>query len=66
MVVDFVSKKDILGLIKIMLYKYKKGKKIEIFPGCFVEKKSLEKVLEELAECKKIFLLDKNGDDLEK
>ena len=30
---DSFSKKDIAGLIKKMLYKYKKGQKNEVFPG---------------------------------
>ena len=49
-----ISKKDVAGLIRKILYKSKgdtlKGtsKKIEVFPGCFVEKKSFLKVIEEL------------------
>ncbi len=60
-----ISKKDVAGLIKKILYKYKEGKKTEVFPGCFIEKKSLIKVVEELAEedCE-IFLLDKKGEDI--
>jgi len=57
-----ISKKDIGNLIKKMLYKYREGEKTEIFPGCFVEKKSFLKLIEELsengAEC---FILDKKG-----
>ncbi len=60
-----ISKKDVANLIKKILYKYKQGKKTEVFPGCFVEKKSLIKVVEELADrgCD-IFLLDKKGEDI--
>ena len=39
-----ISKKDIAGLIKKILYKYKEGEKKEVLPGCFVEKKSFLKV----------------------
>jgi len=60
-----ISKKDVAGLIKKILYKYKEGKKTEVFPDCFIEKKSLIKVVEELADAgTEIFLLDKKGEDL--
>lgn len=62
-----MSKKDVAGLIKKILYKYKEGRKTEVLPGCFVEKKSFLKVVEELmAEGKEIFILDKKGEDLRK
>jgi tRNA (pseudouridine54-N1)-methyltransferase len=59
-----ISKKDVGGLIKRMLYKYRPEKKIECFPGCKIEKKSLIKVVEELAERKEIFIMDKKGKDV--
>ena len=59
-----ISKKDIAGLLKKMLYKYKKDKKTEVFSGCFIEKKSFLKVVEELGKENQIFLLDKKGEDL--
>ena len=60
-----LSKKDIANLIKKILYKYKEGKKTEVLPGCFVEKKSFLGVMEELlGEGKKIFILDKRGKDI--
>ncbi|MBU2497082.1 MAG: tRNA (pseudouridine(54)-N(1))-methyltransferase TrmY, partial [Nanoarchaeota archaeon] len=43
-----ISKKDVSGLIKRMLYKYKKGMKTKVFPGCFIEKKSLSALLQEM------------------
>ncbi len=60
-----ISKKDIGNLIKKILYKYKEGEKTNPLPGCFVEKKSFLKVVEELAdkECE-IFILDKKGADI--
>jgi tRNA (pseudouridine54-N1)-methyltransferase len=62
-----VNKKDVAGLIKKILYKYKEGEKREVLPGCFVEKKSFLKVIEELeAEGKEIFILDKKGEDIRK
>ena len=59
-----ISKKDISGLIKRMLFKYKKGRKIETFENCFIEKNSLIKVVEELAKTRNIYLLDKNGENI--
>ena len=62
-----VSKKDVGNLIRKILYKYKEGEKTEVFPGCFVEKKSFLKLVEEMIEDKKeIYLLDKDGQDLRK
>ena len=59
-----ISKKDLAGLIKRILYKYKEGEKREVFPGCSVEKKSFLKVIEELSEENDIFVLDKKGEDI--
>ncbi len=60
-----ISKKDVANLIKKLLYKYKEGEKREILSGCFIEKKHLLKVVEELQEQgSEIFLLDKKGEDL--
>ena len=57
-----ISKKDVAGLIKRMLYKCNDNKKIEAFPGCFIEKKSFGKLVRELEENgKKIYLLDRKG-----
>lgn len=60
-----ISKKDIAGLFKKMLFKYKKSKKIEISPGYYIEKKSFSKLIEELVEeGKEIYLLDRKGEDI--
>jgi len=62
-----ISKKDIAGLIKRMLYKCPKesGKISEVFPGCFIEIKSLENLAIELKKSGKIiYLLDEKGDDI--
>ncbi len=60
-----VSKKDIVSLIKKVLYKYRKGERREVFPKVFVEKKSLLKIIQGfLEEGKKIFVLDKKGEDI--
>ncbi len=59
-----ISKKDVASLIQKILYKYKEGKKTEVLPGCFIEKKSFLKVVEELAKENSIFILDKKGKDI--
>ncbi len=60
-----LNKKDIGKIIQKILYKFKKGRKTEVFPSCFIEKKSLLKVVEKLDEkgCE-IFILDKKGENL--
>lgn len=61
-----ISKKNVVGLIKKLLYKCprERGKVIEVFNGCFIEKKSLESLLKELDVEGNVFLLDENGKDL--
>jgi len=60
-----ISKKDIAGLIKKMLYKYKAGKKVEVAPGYFIEKKGLNDLVEDLiGKGKKVYLLEKRGEDI--
>ena len=60
-----ISKKDIAGLIKIILYKYKKERKTEVYNGIFVEKKSFMKLIDELKD-RSVYLLDKDGEDINK
>lgn len=60
-----ISKKDIGKLISKILYKYKEGEKKEVFPGCFIEKKSFLKVIADLEENgNEIFVLDGKGEDI--
>ncbi len=57
-----ISKKDIGNLIKKILYKFKQGENTEVFPGCFVEKKSLLNVIQELLDKDiEVFILDQDG-----
>ena len=60
-----LSKKDVASLIKKLLYKCKEGEKREVVSGCFIEKKNLFAVINELQkEGNQIFILDKKGEDL--
>ena len=59
-----ISKKDVAGLIKKMLYKYKKGEKRESSPGYSIEKKNFIDVVKELKEeGKEIYIMAKKGED---
>lgn len=61
----YLNKKDIGKTIKKLLYKYSEGKKREVFPGYWIEKKPLLKILTELIdEGKEIFILDSKGKDI--
>ncbi|MCK4650512.1 hypothetical protein KAT36_04770 [Candidatus Pacearchaeota archaeon] len=61
-----ISKKNIAGLIKRMLYKARDEEGLrEIVPGCFIEKKGFEKVLKELdAEGADVLVLEGKGTDV--
>ncbi len=60
-----ISKKDVAGLIRRILFKYKKGEKREVFHGYWIEKKGLYGVVDDLIkEGKTIYILDKGGQDI--
>ena len=61
-----ISKKNVAGLIKRMLYKARDEEGLlEVFPGASIEKKSFEKVLRELdKDGKNVLLLDGKGEDV--
>lgn len=62
-----ISKKNVASLLKKILYKYKDGVKKEVEEGCFVEKKSLLHVAQELIDQgKEVYVLDKKGEDIRK
>jgi len=60
-----LSKKDVGGLIKRMLYKWNDKKKTEVFEGCYIERKSLSVLLKELvSEGNKICVMDFKGESI--
>ena len=62
-----ISKKDVGNIIKKILYKYKPGEKTEVFPSCFVEKKSFLNLIDDLIEeGNEVYILDKSGEDIRK
>jgi len=63
----YLSKKDVSGVIKRMLYKYQEGKKNEVFPGYWIEKKSFLKIAQELCDAdRNLYILDGKGEDIRK
>jgi len=62
-----ISKKDVAGFIKKMLYKVKKDGKTEVAPGYSVDKKSFVHLVEDMIdEGKKVYILDRKGEDIRK
>jgi tRNA (pseudouridine54-N1)-methyltransferase len=60
-----ISKKDVAGLIKKLLYKYKPGINNEVMKGYFIEKKGIIDFVNDLLnDGKEVFILDRKGDDL--
>jgi len=60
-----ISKKDVAGLIKKLLYKYKPGINNEVMKGYFIEKKGIIDFVNKLLdECKEVFILDKKEEDI--
>ncbi|MEK6928093.1 MAG: tRNA (pseudouridine(54)-N(1))-methyltransferase TrmY [Nanoarchaeota archaeon] len=61
----YLSKKNISGVIKRMLYKYKEGEKREIYPGYWIEKKGFLEIIKELhSQGRQIFVMDPDGEDI--
>jgi tRNA pseudouridine-54 N-methylase len=62
-----ISQKNIAQLIKEMLSNVRNNEKVPVSPGCYVEKKSFNSLLNGLeAENKNIYVLDKKGKDIRK
>lgn len=61
----YLAKKDVSSVLKKMLYKYREGKKNEVFPGFWIEKKGFLDVVRELSESgRNIYVLDADGEDI--
>ncbi len=61
----YLNKKNISGVIKRMLYKYREGIKNEVFPGYWIEKKGfLELVKEYTKQGRNLYILDTEGTDI--
>jgi len=61
----YLAKKDISSVLKKMLYKYREGEKREVFPGFWIEKKGMLKLVEDLKdEGRNVYVLDAKGEDI--
>src|SRR3989344_2459079 len=61
----YLGKKDVSGILRKMLFKYKQGIKNEVFPGYWIEKKNFLELIEQLnSEGKKLYILDPDGEDI--
>jgi tRNA pseudouridine-54 N-methylase len=61
----YLAKKDVSSVLKKMLYKYREGEKREVFPGFWIEKKGMLKLVEDLHnEGRNLYVLDAGGEDI--
>ena len=61
----YLAKKDVAGVLKKMLYKYREGIKHEVFPGFWIEKKNFSEVINELSKQKRnLYILYGDGEDI--
>jgi tRNA (pseudouridine54-N1)-methyltransferase len=61
----YLAKKDVSGVIKKMLYKYREGEKKEVFPGFWIEKKSFLDVVNNMyKDGRNLYVLDADGEDI--
>ncbi len=63
----YLNKKNVAGVLKRMLYKYKEGQKTEVFPGFWIEKKGFIELIRELyGQGRNMYVLDDRGEDIRK
>ena len=61
----YLAKKDVSGILKRMLYKFKEGEKREVFPGFFIERKGFLEVVRDLVkQGRSVYILDPDGEDI--
>jgi len=61
----YMGKKDVSGVLKRLLYKFKEGEKREVFPGFWIERKGFLEVVKELEkEGRNLYILDADGEDI--
>lgn len=63
----YLSKTNISAILRKMLYKFHEGKKNEVFPGYWIERKNFLELANELhSEGKTLYILDPDGEDIRK
>jgi tRNA (pseudouridine54-N1)-methyltransferase len=61
----YLAKKDVSGVLKKMLYKFREGEKKEVFPGFWIERKGLLELVKEIVKSgKSVYILDPEGEDI--
>lgn len=61
----YLSKKDVSGILKRMLFKYRQGERREVFPGFWIEKKNFLEVIKGMyKEGRNLYVLDPDGEDI--
>ncbi len=61
----YISKKNVSVILKKMLYKFREGKKHEVFPGFWIERKGFPELVSDLAKQKRnLYILDPKGEDI--
>lgn len=61
----YLNKTNVSSILKKMLYKFHEGKKNEVFPGYWIERKGFLELAKELnTRGRKMYLLDKDGEDI--
>ena len=61
----YLAKKDVSGVLKKMLYKYREGERKEVFPGFWIEKKGFLELISSLVKEKRnLYILDSGGEDI--
>lgn len=61
----YMGKKDVSGVLKKMLYKYREGEKKEVFPGFWIEKKGFLEIVKDLDNAgRNLYILDPDGEDI--
>ncbi|MDO8509406.1 MAG: tRNA (pseudouridine(54)-N(1))-methyltransferase TrmY [Nanoarchaeota archaeon] len=61
----YLSKKDVSGILKRILYKYRQGERKEVFPGYWIQKKGFLEVVGDLyKKGRNLYILDPKGEDI--
>jgi len=61
----YLNKKNVAGILKRMLYKYREGERKEVFPGFWIQKKGFLELVQELhKQGRNIYVLDPDGEDI--
>jgi len=60
-----LAKTNVSAILKKMLYKYREGKRHEVFPGYWIEKKGMMEFINDLIrEDRNVYILDPKGEDI--